>query len=36
MADRTVQIEHRGWRVPFGFLAGPILWACKFWLVMGG
>lgn len=29
MAERTEQIEHRGWRIPFGFWAGPVLWGLQ-------
>jgi hypothetical protein len=29
MASRTDQIEHRGWHLPFGFFAGPVLWGLQ-------
>ncbi len=29
MANRAEQVEHGGWRIPFGFLAGPILWGLQ-------
>ncbi len=29
MATRSQQVEHRGWRVPFGFFAGPVLWGLQ-------
>ncbi len=28
-ADEQEQIERRGWRIPFGFWAGPILWGLQ-------
>ncbi len=29
MANAPHQVEHRGWRIPFGFFAGPILWGLQ-------
>lgn len=29
MSSEPQQIEHRGWRFPFAFFAGPILWGLQ-------
>ncbi len=29
MTNGPQQIEHRGWQIPFGFFAGPILWGLQ-------
>jgi hypothetical protein len=29
MTNETQRIEHRGWRIPFGFFAGPLLYGLQ-------